>query len=114
MGGKVSVPFCLEAPLFHQFIFSARYLSSWFILDVASTVPFSAIMAIFTHKYETGFATSLINLLRLWRLRRVSAVFARYLKGMKHLITTCRTYSFFYFDFIILVSFGEWHHAYTP
>lgn len=63
-----------------------RYLRSWFVLDVASTVPFAAIMVIFTHKYETGFVTSFVNLLRLWRLRRVSDVFARYFKETKESI----------------------------
>uniref|UniRef100_A0A7I4E6D0 Uncharacterized protein n=1 Tax=Physcomitrium patens TaxID=3218 RepID=A0A7I4E6D0_PHYPA len=62
---------------------ASRYLRSWFVLDVASTVPFAAIMVIFTHKYETGFVTSFVNLLRLWRLRRVSDVFARVEKNVK-------------------------------
>ena len=55
------------------------YLSTWFALDVASTVPFGAIAFIFTGKYGKGFTYSLINMLRLWRLRRVSALFARYI-----------------------------------
>lgn len=55
-----------------------RYLRSWFVLDVASTIPLGAVMAIFTGKYQTGFANNVVNLLRLWRLRRVSAAFARY------------------------------------
>lgn len=55
-----------------------RYLTStWFALDVASTVPFGVFPLIFTGKYGTGFTYSLINMLRLWRLRRVSAMFAR-------------------------------------
>jgi hypothetical protein len=56
----------------------SRYLTStWFVLDVASTVPFGVLPLIFTGKYGTGFTYSLINMLRLWRLRRVSAMFAR-------------------------------------
>ncbi|XP_024403151.1 potassium channel AKT1 isoform X1 [Physcomitrium patens] len=62
---------------------SFRYLRTWFILDVLSTVPLAAVVAIFTGKYYTGFASSLVNLLRLWRLRRVSALFARVEKNVK-------------------------------
>lgn len=60
-----------------------RYLSSWFVLDVASTVPFEAIAFIFTGRYGKGFVYSMLNMLRLWRLRRVSALFARYRKHWK-------------------------------
>lgn len=60
-----------------------RYLSSWFVLDVASTVPFEAIAFIFTGRYGKGFVYSMLNMLRLWRLRRVSAFFARYIKHWK-------------------------------
>ncbi|KAG0600693.1 hypothetical protein M758_11G053600 [Ceratodon purpureus] len=61
-----------------------RYLSStWFVLDVASTVPFEVVAFILTGKYGQGFAFSLINMLRLWRLRRVSAMFARIEKNVR-------------------------------
>lgn len=62
-----------------------RYLSSWFVLDVASTVPFEAIAFVFTGKYGKGFVYSMLNMLRLWRLRRVSALFARYIKHWRYI-----------------------------
>ncbi|KAG0564310.1 hypothetical protein M758_8G096200 [Ceratodon purpureus] len=63
---------------------ATRYLTStWFVLDVASTVPFGVLALIFTGKYGTGFTYSLINMLRLWRLRRVSAMFARFEKDVR-------------------------------
>ncbi|KAH0468512.1 hypothetical protein IEQ34_003545 [Dendrobium chrysotoxum] len=56
---------------------AVRYLTSWFILDVCSTVPFQYISLLFQeHGSDLGF--KLLNMLRLWRLRRVSSLFARY------------------------------------
>jgi hypothetical protein len=46
-------------------------------MDVASTIPFSLLVAIFTGKIGSGITYSLLSLLRLWRVRRVSALFAR-------------------------------------
>ncbi|KAH9543310.1 hypothetical protein CY35_13G058000 [Sphagnum magellanicum] len=54
-----------------------RYLATWLILDITSTVPLGGVAYIFTRKYGTGITYSLLNMLRLWRLRRVSALFAR-------------------------------------
>nr|GMD06518.1 potassium channel KAT3-like isoform X1 [Ipomoea batatas] len=55
-----------------------RYLSTWFMFDVASTVPFQALSLLFTdHKTSGGLGFKLLSMLRLWRLRRVSALFAR-------------------------------------
>lgn len=54
-----------------------RYLSTWFIFDVCSTAPLQSISFLFTNETgEVGF--KLLNMLRLWRLRRVSSLFARY------------------------------------
>lgn len=55
-----------------------RYLSTWFIFDVCSTVPFQSLILVFTdHKESGGVGFRLLSMLRLWRLRRVSALFAR-------------------------------------
>ncbi|KFK41169.1 hypothetical protein AALP_AA2G094700 [Arabis alpina] len=48
-----------------------KYLRSWFLLDVISTIPSEVAMKISTQSY------GLFNMLRLWRLRRVGALFAR-------------------------------------
>ncbi|OUZ99911.1 Cyclic nucleotide-binding domain [Macleaya cordata] len=55
-----------------------RYATKlWFPMDVASTLPFQVIYRIFTGKLKRGSAFGFLNLLRLWRLRRVSKLFAR-------------------------------------
>jgi hypothetical protein len=54
-----------------------RYLATWLILDITSTVPLGGVAYIFTRKYGTGITYNLLHMLRLWRLRRVSALFAR-------------------------------------
>ncbi|KAK4729554.1 hypothetical protein R3W88_022542 [Solanum pinnatisectum] len=58
-----------------------RYLSTWFIFDVCSTVPFHDFLFI-DHK-ESGVGFKLLSMLRLWRLRRVSALFARLEKDIR-------------------------------
>ncbi|XP_027909662.1 potassium channel KAT1-like [Vigna unguiculata] len=59
-----------------------RYISTWFIFDVCSTAPFESISLLFTdHKSEIGF--KILNMLRLWRLRRVSSLFARLEKDIR-------------------------------
>ncbi|XP_047054460.1 potassium channel AKT1-like [Lolium rigidum] len=51
-----------------------RYTTSWFVLDVASTIPSEFARKILPSKLRSyGF----FNMLRLWRLRRVSSLFAR-------------------------------------
>ncbi|RWV82704.1 hypothetical protein BHE74_00040776 [Ensete ventricosum] len=56
-----------------------RYLHSWFILDVASTIPSEIARKMLPPKIRSyGF----FNMLRLWRLRRVSALFARFVCGV--------------------------------
>ncbi|KAB2620148.1 potassium channel KAT1-like [Pyrus ussuriensis x Pyrus communis] len=53
-----------------------RYLSTWFLFDVCSTAPFQSISLLLTnHSSELEF--KVLNMLRLWRLRRVSSLFAR-------------------------------------
>ncbi|KAG6555465.1 hypothetical protein Mapa_002696 [Marchantia paleacea] len=60
-----------------------RYLSTWLVLDVASTLPFTLLAFIFTGKIGRGFTYSLLNMLRLWRLRRVGSLFARIEKDVR-------------------------------
>ncbi|XP_009616640.1 potassium channel KAT3 isoform X1 [Nicotiana tomentosiformis] len=59
-----------------------RYLSTWFMFDVCSTVPFHAFLFI-DHKKSDGVGFKLLSMLRLWRLRRVSALFARLEKDIR-------------------------------
>ncbi|KAJ7968932.1 Potassium channel like [Quillaja saponaria] len=59
-----------------------RYISTWFIFDICSTAPFQSISLLFTsHSSELGY--KLLNMLRLWRLRRVSSLFARLEKDIR-------------------------------
>ncbi|MQM20909.1 hypothetical protein Taro_053939, partial [Colocasia esculenta] len=54
-----------------------RYITRlWFPMDVASTVPFQIVYRVFTGRRNGGTAFGFLNLLRLWRLRRVSSLFA--------------------------------------
>ncbi|CAI0545112.1 unnamed protein product [Linum tenue] len=53
-----------------------RYICTWFVFDVSSTAPFQPVSLLFREQSsELGF--KLLNMLRLWRLRRVSSLFAR-------------------------------------
>ncbi|CAA0838537.1 Potassium channel KAT3 [Striga hermonthica] len=55
-----------------------RYITHlWFPMDVASTLPFQTIYSILTGKMHRGDVFGFLNLLRLWRLRRVSEFFSR-------------------------------------
>ncbi|CAN1249108.1 Potassium channel KAT1 [Linum perenne] len=59
-----------------------RYISTWFVFDVSSTAPFLPISLLFRDQSsELGF--KLLNMLRLWRLRRVSSLFARLEKDIR-------------------------------
>lgn len=60
-----------------------RYLSTWFLMDVASTIPFEALALMFTGKYQSGLACSLLGLLRFWRIRRVKQFFTRLEKDIR-------------------------------
>ncbi|CAM0880363.1 unnamed protein product [Alopecurus aequalis] len=61
---------------------AARYLSSWFIFDVCSTIPYQPFGLLF-NKHGNGLAYRMLNMLRLWRLRRLSALFARLEKDIR-------------------------------
>lgn len=54
-----------------------RYLSTWFAFDVCSTFPFHSISLLF-NRHDHSLGLKFLNVLRLWRLRRVSSLFARY------------------------------------
>ncbi|CAM8961567.1 unnamed protein product [Rhodiola kirilowii] len=58
-----------------------RYLRTWFVLDVISCIPSEAARTVLPGTLQTyGY----FNILRLWRLRRVSAMFARLEKDRKY------------------------------
>jgi hypothetical protein len=51
-----------------------RYLKSWFLLDVISTIPYEFVRQLLPNDINIyGY----FGLLRLWRLHRVSALFAK-------------------------------------
>ncbi|KAF9685017.1 hypothetical protein SADUNF_Sadunf03G0010500 [Salix dunnii] len=62
---------------------AGRYLSTWFLMDVASTVPFELLAYLFTGKEKVGLYYSLLGLLRFWRLRRVKQLFTRLEKDIR-------------------------------
>ncbi|XP_058095323.1 potassium channel KAT3-like isoform X2 [Magnolia sinica] len=59
-----------------------RYISTWFVFDVCSTAPFQPLSLLFT-KHSSGLGFKVLNMLRLWRLRRVSSLFARLEKDIR-------------------------------
>ncbi|KAK3165484.1 hypothetical protein QOZ80_1AG0033730 [Eleusine coracana subsp. coracana] len=61
---------------------AVRYLSSWFVFDVCSTFPFHSI-SLLLNRHEHGLGFHFLNALRLWRLRRVSSLFARLEKDIR-------------------------------
>ncbi|PKA64204.1 Potassium channel KAT3 [Apostasia shenzhenica] len=57
---------------------AARYLMRHgFVMDVASTLPIEVMYRVITHRSKGGTSLGFLNLLRLWRLRHVSDLFAR-------------------------------------
>ncbi|KAK6284075.1 hypothetical protein POUND7_003027 [Theobroma cacao] len=59
-----------------------RYISTWFAFDVCSTVPFQYLSILLTDN-GSELWLRLLNMLRLWRLRRVSSLFARLEKDIR-------------------------------
>ncbi|KAK8664576.1 hypothetical protein V6N13_084360 [Hibiscus sabdariffa] len=59
-----------------------RYISTWFAFDVCSTAPFQPLSLMFTD-HGSELRLMLLNMLRLWRLRRVSSLFARLEKDIR-------------------------------
>ncbi|KAL4570211.1 hypothetical protein LXL04_025862 [Taraxacum kok-saghyz] len=69
-----------------------RYVTHMmFLMDVASTMPFQSLYRLFTGKLHRGQAFGFLNLLRLWRLRRVSDLFSRLEKDTRfsYFLTRC-------------------------
>lgn len=62
---------------------ATRYLSTWFVMDMASTIPFEALAFFVTGKHQKGLGFSLLGLLRFWRLRRVKQFFTRLEKDIR-------------------------------
>ncbi|XP_075093734.1 potassium channel AKT2/3-like isoform X1 [Nicotiana tabacum] len=62
---------------------ATRYISTWFMMDVASTIPFDLLALIFTGKHQIGISYSVLGMLRFWRLRRVKQFFTRLEKDMR-------------------------------
>ncbi|KAL7119567.1 hypothetical protein ACP275_02G070600 [Erythranthe tilingii] len=60
-----------------------RYLSTWFIMDVASTIPFETIAFFISSERHSPLTYSLLGLLRFWRLRRVKSFFTRIEKDIR-------------------------------
>ncbi|KAH7837545.1 hypothetical protein Vadar_015028 [Vaccinium darrowii] len=58
-----------------------RYISTWFLFDICSTLPLQPLSLFTDHSSGIGF--KLLNMLRLWRLRRVSSLFARLEKDIR-------------------------------
>ncbi|KAL5071427.1 hypothetical protein RYX36_022314 [Vicia faba] len=58
-----------------------RYIRSWFLFDVLSTIPYE----VFQHVLPINLRTyGYFSILRLWRLRRASAMFQRLEKDRNH------------------------------
>ncbi|KAL9246243.1 hypothetical protein vseg_019805 [Gypsophila vaccaria] len=60
-----------------------RYLSTWFIMDVVSTIPYEALAFWFIGKYEVNLSYSSLGLFRFFRLRRVKQFFTRLEKDIR-------------------------------
>ncbi|KAF8391095.1 hypothetical protein HHK36_023395 [Tetracentron sinense] len=59
-----------------------RYIVTWFIFDACSTAPFQSLSLLLTD-HSSGIGFKLLNMLRLWRLRRVSCLFTRLEKDIR-------------------------------
>ncbi|KAM0009270.1 putative cyclic nucleotide-binding domain, potassium channel, voltage-dependent, EAG/ELK/ERG [Helianthus debilis subsp. tardiflorus] len=62
---------------------ATRYLSTWFVMDLASTLPFELISYLFTGHHRMGLPYTVLGLLRFWRLRRVKQFFTRLEKDIR-------------------------------
>ncbi|XP_015692747.1 potassium channel AKT2 isoform X2 [Oryza brachyantha] len=60
-----------------------RYLSTFFIMDVASTIPFEGLAYLVTGEVRESPVFSLLGILRLWRLRKVKQFFTRLEKDIR-------------------------------
>ncbi|XP_064967988.1 potassium channel AKT2-like isoform X2 [Musa acuminata AAA Group] len=62
---------------------ATRYLSTWFIMDLTSTLPFEGLGYLITGRVKAGVSYSLLGTLRLWRLRKVKQFFTRLEKDIR-------------------------------
>ncbi|KAK7246870.1 hypothetical protein RIF29_41740 [Crotalaria pallida] len=60
-----------------------RYLSTWFLMDVASTIPYLALGYLLTGKHKLGLPYFILGLFRFWRIRRVKQYFTRLEKDIR-------------------------------
>ncbi|CAB4297269.1 unnamed protein product [Prunus armeniaca] len=73
-------------------LIALRYAKTWLAFDIISTIPSELAQSVLPPPLETyGY----FNILRLWRLRRVSAMFARLEKD--------RNYSYFWVRYLKLI-----------
>ncbi|KAM6581006.1 hypothetical protein CsatA_004780 [Cannabis sativa] len=62
---------------------ATRYLSTWFLMDFASTIPFEGLYYLFTGKPKITLSCYLLGMLRFWRLRRLKQFFTRLEKDIR-------------------------------
>ncbi|KAG6520531.1 hypothetical protein ZIOFF_017588 [Zingiber officinale] len=84
---------------------ASRYLSTWFVFDVCSTFPFQIISFSF-NRNGNSLSFKLLSMLRLWRLHRVSSLFARLEKDLRfnYFWTRCTKLFSVIFDFIYMIA----------
>jgi len=93
-----------DAASFAVMCCARRYLSTFFIMDVASSIPFQAFAYFITGEVREDAVYSVLGLLRLWRLRRVNQFFTRLEKDIR--------FSYFWIRSARLVAVGRvCHHA---
>lgn len=73
-------------------------------MDVASTLPFQFIYRIITGKNHQAQFLGFLNLLRLWRLRRVSALFKRLEKDTQFSYFITRLFKLLCVSAILIIS----------
>nr|GMD47677.1 potassium channel KAT3-like [Ipomoea batatas] len=77
-----------------------------FPMDIASTIPFQTIYQVITGKAHRGVVFGFLNLLRLWRLRRVSAFFSRLEKDTRISYFWTRTFKLICVTLFVVHSAG--------
>nr|GLL38144.1 potassium channel KAT3-like isoform X1 [Ipomoea trifida] len=77
-----------------------------FPMDIASTIPFQTIYQVITGKSHRGVVFGFLNLLRLWRLRRVSAFFSRLEKDTRISYFWTRTFKLICVTLFVVHSAG--------
>jgi potassium channel len=73
---SISQQYCIEFSA-RIFFLNHRYLSTWFIMDVASTIPLQGLEYLLTRQVRESISYGVLGVLRLWRLRKVSVFFTR-------------------------------------